>query len=1143
MANNDNVELQIRAKNLTKEAFAKVSEALKALEDQQQQTTGKGAGYWGKLFATIGGGVAVGNLLSDAFKSVGGMLASIPGRLLELGKRGSDVADLQSSFTALTGAIGESADVMLGKLRSAFGGTITDADLMQSANEALAKGAQLTAGHMDTLAKSARTMADMVGGDAKASFDSMLSAIAKGNEKELRQLPINMANIEKSVKAHASALGVESKELTVSQRQHALRNAVLAEGNRILEQFGETTNDYTDNLAAIDVQVQNFTDSLGVAIATSPVLNEALGSIAESMTGAFGEKQTSVVQTLIGWINKAAITLVDVAQVAVEGARYITFAWSGLKVLFAGLMTVIFTLAEGVNSAFASILEGAAQIPGVGKYYQAAAAEARELATQTTGMRESFQAQVSDAIDGAAAQNAAFDSVGKSLGAMKTRMAEAANQQVSNAAIADALARKNQNLADSNDTVNKETEKVSKAVREMTSSMELASQNGAYELWVLKNAEALKKLATDARIAGVAMGPELARAWQQALVIGMNQDAAKRSAEILKQQEEAIHKAIDRTNERYQKGLAIVADAEAEAGDLRRKRTMSDYDYKVDLLMRQEAAERKQLEALGMATEENLAAVSAKYGEKMAEARQAHNDEMAKMKAATNSWGNLATKWLDSIPGLLQSAFTGGGGFSGAMKGLLSGIGGDVFGKLFSGPNGLGNKVAQGISGLFGKAGLGGKIGSLVGGLGGPIGSILGGLASKGLNKLVGAIFGGSKERKENAAATQQVKEMGNELVKTYGSMENLRTLGKMTGIDIAGSFGHQGKQGLELFTKDIEAFKKKLGEVSQQFNGELSGILGQAEGLGYRLPDTLTPYFDKLREMGVITEENAALLAGFGDSSAVDFKKMEEAAERYGISLDALGGQFNQASINDAARQILEDYDLLKRGGADVGAVIHGMADEVSELAQRSMRLGVSMPENMREIAAHLIANGQLLDENGDKITDINQLSFGDPIKVGLERISGLLETLVKGFGFELPNAMAQVPSDIDVDVNVREHRTRTYEDGDYQTHGGGGEYDVPGSAAGGLFTKPTFRVFAEKQPEVAGSPNAIVDAFAEAMRKTGLGGGGDKLPPITINALDTDSVRRAMRTTLLPELREAILQNRDGIRTELREVLGING
>jgi hypothetical protein len=208
--------------------------------------------------------------------------------------------------------------------------------------------------------------------------------------------------------------------------------------------------------------------------------------------------------------------------------------------------------------------------------------------------------------------------------------------------------------------------------------------------------------------------------------------------------------------------------------------------------------------------------------------------------------------------------------------------------------------------------------------------------------------------------------------------MDNLRILGDLTGVQIAAAFGHSGKKGLELFKGDIEAFKKKLGEVSASINKDLGGILTQAQGMGFRLPPTLTPYLDKLREMKILSEDNIALLGQFGDDSVVDFKKMEEAAARYDISLDALGTGFNQTSINEAAAQILEDYDLLKRGGADVGAVLTGCPTRCRSSRSGRCGSGFRCPENMREIAAQLIANGELIDENGEKITDINTLIRG---------------------------------------------------------------------------------------------------------------------------------------------------------------------
>jgi hypothetical protein len=216
---------------------------------------------------------------------------------------------------------------MLGKLRSAFGGTVTDFDLMKSANEALSRGVKLSASDMEVMAKATRVMADQVGGPAKDKFDSFLSAIAKGNDRELKQLPINLANIEKSVKKHADALGVEIGALTQSQKQHALRNAVLEESRRILKENGDVQNDLNDNIEAAGVMVQNWKDRLGEAIATSPQLNVALGRVTEAMQDAFGKDQQSQIRNIAKLVGQIAIAAVNSASFVVGAAGSIASAY------------------------------------------------------------------------------------------------------------------------------------------------------------------------------------------------------------------------------------------------------------------------------------------------------------------------------------------------------------------------------------------------------------------------------------------------------------------------------------------------------------------------------------------------------------------------------------------------------------------------------------------------------------------------------------------------------------------------------------------------------------------------------------------------------------------------------------------------
>jgi hypothetical protein len=282
MADEKQIELVIRARNITDEAFKKVQAAIREIDSTSARTTSKGTTDWQRWFATIGGGVATGNLLHDAFKKVGAALIDLPNKLLELGARGADVNDVAGAFDGLTTSVGSTSEAMLGQLRTAFGGTIADFDLMKSANEGLSKGVQFTANDMGILGKAARVMADRVGGDAKQSFDAMIDGIAEGREKALKQLPLNFANITQSVEDYARSLRKEASELSESQKQEALRQAVLKESQRILAESGPIENDFADKVAAGAATVRNWTDSLAQSVAQYGPMIAGMGGMAQA---------------------------------------------------------------------------------------------------------------------------------------------------------------------------------------------------------------------------------------------------------------------------------------------------------------------------------------------------------------------------------------------------------------------------------------------------------------------------------------------------------------------------------------------------------------------------------------------------------------------------------------------------------------------------------------------------------------------------------------------------------------------------------------------------------------------------------------------------------------------------------------------
>ena len=68
-------------------------------------------------------------------------------------------------------------------------------------------------------------------------------------------------------------------------------------------------------------------------------------------------------------------------------------------------------------------------------------------------------------------------------------------------------------------------------------------------------------------------------------------------------------------------------------------------------------------------------------------------------------------------------------------------------------------------------------------------------------------------------------------------------------------------------------------------------------------LPDFIQPYIDQMIELGLLTEDQIATLRGLSREGAANWKKIEDAASKYGVRLESLGQPFNAQRIGaDAA-------------------------------------------------------------------------------------------------------------------------------------------------------------------------------------------------------------------------------------------------
>jgi hypothetical protein len=224
--------------------------------------------------------------------------------------------------------------------------------------------------------------------------------------------------------------------------------------------------------------------------------------------------------------------------------------------------------------------------------------------------------------------------------------------------------------------------------------------------------------------------------------------------------------------------------------------------------------------------------------------------------------------------------------------------------------------------------------------------------------------------------------------------------------------------------------------------NEQMGDLLGQADALGQRLPQALLDSLKAAVELGDMTEENARLIAKLTQAPEVDYKKFEEAAARYGINPDALGQGFQQSKTTSTAQQMVDDLDLLSRGGASMGTILHGMREEISALVRESLKFGTELPANMQPWIAELFNTKQLVDENGEALTDIANLKFGEDLQTTFQRVADSIQDLIDLLKGPLTGALDTlgdkvIKPRVEIDVTTPPER-QTEGDGTYYARGG---------------------------------------------------------------------------------------------------------
>lgn len=378
------------------------------------------------------------------------------------------------------------------------------------------------------------------------------------------------------------------------------------------------------------------------------------------------------------------------------------------------------------------------------------------------------------------------------------------------------------------------------------------------------------------------------------------------------------------------------------------------------------------------------------------------------------------------------------GGASAAMAGFAMGKWGqEIFG-------GAGWKA--GGFGAAGGAATGAMIGSVLPGIGTAVGAIVGGLAG-----MAAGFIGTSKQVKDTRKAVadyqvqirasltdEQKAQAGGEAWKetVIGVRDAYLATGR-TAEDATDAVSRMWNTGnpeqaiaaVREIDAVMEQYAKKMLALAEG-KKTATGIVDEILAGGAAIPAALQPSIDKMIELGLLTDEQKDKLRGLGTDAGPSLQQMEAALGVIKGNVETLGPAFRQAKMDETAGSYLNAITTLLRGTDNIGAVLFDAREELGQLVKDSLKLGTTIPANMKPWIEDLLASGNLIDANGEKITDISQVKWGEPMKTeaeiaaeGWSKILDKIDALISRIAGPLETEIDRVTRDreVNIDVNTR--------------------------------------------------------------------------------------------------------------------------
>ena len=288
-------------------------------------------------------------------------VTSLVGAFAALAGRGAAYEGIINSFEALTASVQISANALMTDLRTAAAGTISDLDLLRTANLALA-GASGETGKffgesLPKLLEIARAQARATGQDVDFLFNSLITGIKRGSPLLIDNTGL-VLKVSEANEAYAESLGKTVEQLTAQEQQMALLHATLEAGEVALQTYGNASETLAEKIARARASITNILDYL--AIAFQPVAKAIMDTV------------NSVLTDIAGFVRQAVPWLQALGQIFINAIRPFLTQISGVannlnspgaaRAFFKGAANTFGSFLRGVVLIGAQIIQAVADI-------------------------------------------------------------------------------------------------------------------------------------------------------------------------------------------------------------------------------------------------------------------------------------------------------------------------------------------------------------------------------------------------------------------------------------------------------------------------------------------------------------------------------------------------------------------------------------------------------------------------------------------------------------------------------------------------------------------------------------------------------------------------------------------------------------